>query len=356
MDININVIDGSNLVHRSYFIAAGWIKLTDPSDPRADEPGFPTTEKEWIRLVRMATLTTTIQSIAIMLEKYEAHGCLLPLDLDNSIDTSNKELLSTYHEKDYDSKKYAVINWVRATLLALMPKFGVTTAGAVGVEADDFGYIISRMKVEDVLRVCKIPYTSDANVRIRMFTKDHDWYQSINDHTEWVNAETWEVRDLPLVMEWWGVYWRLTFLATKSLLGDKSDGIPNIPKIGEGKSDICRTWIYDTSTGQPVSKEVLIERLGSNMKYVWAKSLIEHYDQLRNNWELVDLERNFRNGTSAGIEQTINAFSYMTAAPSADFDQIQWAEVVGLTESTKLGTAGRRIEKYMRQRKNNFAE
>lgn len=348
------MIDGSNIVHRSYSVVNQWVKLVTFDDPKAGTPGYVTSEEEWIKVVRQATMTTCLQSIAIFLERREAHGCLLPLDVQGEL--LNREIAADYKDKDYDSKKYAVINWVRANLLVMMPKFGISTSGVVGVEADDLGYVITRMTHDEIKRLCKIPVLSEDTVKIDMMTRDVDWYQSITETATWVNAETYEVRDLETVMGWWGADWRLTFLATKAIMGDSSDGIANIPKCGEAKSDICRTWIYNVETGQIASKEEIEHRLGHYNKYVWAKSLLSHYDMLAQNWELVDLHRNYRNGTAGKILAAIWSFSLMTYGPERFFDQLDWADAVALTESNKLSIAGRRYESYMARRNQLFAE
>lgn len=97
---------------------------------------------------------------------------------------------------------------------------GVPSLFAADFEADDLaGYLVKTY--------------SKQGKRVFMITGDHDWKQLVNEHTTWVNHKDGRMVHECTFAEDTGYLTPVAFVQGKALVGDKSDEIPGVGRIGE---------------------------------------------------------------------------------------------------------------------------
>jgi DNA polymerase-1 len=143
-------------------------------------------------------------------------------------------------------------------LIEAIPAMGLPLLRVAGVEADD---VIGTLCREGL----------DAGMQVVVSTGDKDMAQLVTDGVTLVNTMTGTLMDRDGVKEKFDV-WPEQIIDFLALVGDSSDNIPGVPKVG---AKTAAKWLneYDSVDG-------ILEHAG-DIKGKVGESLREHIDQLR---------------------------------------------------------------------------
>ncbi|AUR83018.1 PIN domain-like protein [Vibrio phage 1.031.O._10N.261.46.F8] len=329
----ILVFDGSYYCHRSYNRATEWITPDQFVD-----------NDDWCTAVMEKCLEITLQSITIGLERYNAVGAIMPLDMDTTTFINN---LKSFDVESAQDDKYKIINKVRRHLMMHLPNFGIVTCGIAGIEADDFGYLISKLGPTTLASILGL---QPAEYRIRMMTKDKDWYQNITDQCVWTSGENFSEVTADTMREWYGDDYRLTYVSEQCFTRTK-DGNIGIHGVGwKGAAKIMHS-MYDKNDGVPYAYP----------RDEWKclkefKKVVEQYDQFLANWRNIDCEwiKYLQFPSSDDTVEKVMT-QHMTqagilsqsCAPKV-INHPQWGQLAALCgDNAKLRTAFNRMSEYV---------
>lgn len=104
-------------------------------------------------------------------------------------------------------------------------KRGLGMLGVPSLYAEDF-------EADDLAAHLVKTYTKQDK-QVFMITGDHDWKQLINDHCTWVNHKDGRMVHAVTFTEDTGYLTPAAFVQGKALVGDTSDEIPGVGRIGE---------------------------------------------------------------------------------------------------------------------------
>jgi DNA polymerase I len=172
-------------------------------------------------------------------------------------------------------------------LLAAVPAMGLPLLVVEGVEADDV--------IGTLCRQC-----ADAGKKVLVSTSDKDMAQLVDDHVTLVNTMTGRVLDREGVKNRFDVYPE-QIIDWIALVGDTSDNIPGVPKVG---AKTAAKWLnqYGTVDTLIAKADELPGKVG--------ESLREHIEQLRLSRELATIRHD--------LELPFSADELNRAAPDVD--------------------------------------
>lgn len=175
---------------------------------------------------------------------------------------------------------------------------GIKMMTAINYEADDLaGMITERIRA--------------SGKRAVMISGDKDWVQLLGPNTAWIDPvrdvrltpKTLEaklgyhpekkkitaVEDGAKILDWLGVPSPRAWLEMKCLMGDKTDNIPGVGKIGDkGAIDFVRTYgSFAAFMNQCADKTIDIDKLPKNLRDLATSD--EKQEIFRRNMRLMDL-------------------------------------------------------------------
>lgn len=195
------VIDGNNLAHR----AAHVYKLSHQGQNTTVAYGV-------------------LRSILGLYKKYNPYRVIVCFD--KGIPDFRKKLLPTYKQKrdHHDDADYISVNRQIDGLYDFLPKFGIYTSWLQGYEADDI-----------IAAWCQyLPSLYQrASQKALVVSGDKDLYQLVSGSIEVADPMTASLITLENFEAVTGVKPGKTWLLYRALVGDDSDGIPGVYRIGE---------------------------------------------------------------------------------------------------------------------------
>jgi len=172
-------------------------------------------------------------------------------------------------------------------LLESIPAMGLPLLRVEGVEADDVIGTLCRQAL-------------DEGMEVLVSTGDKDMAQLVTDGVTLVNTMTGTVMDRDGVREKFDV-WPEQIIDWLALVGDSSDNIPGVPKVG---AKTAAKWLNEYGTADGI-----VENAGALTGKV-GESLREHVDQLKLSQKLATIRQD--------VELDIRPADLQRSAPDSD--------------------------------------
>lgn len=253
------VVDGSFMLHRARFVAERQKILC------------------WDYIVYLF-----MRSLIVSAEETSFPFSSIYVLWDKGISTHRSKILPNYKAhriRDPDDSGYKEYKKARGFLHENLPLLGVISVLYEGIEADDFAYLISSKNEVGV-------HVSD----------DRDWF--LNIFPKWIlfrpraNETITYNRLCELTLE--KVWPRVTYLISKSMVGDRSDNVPGINGIGWGYAKKFAPLIVNKkSLGLGIKAQLVEENMSlvrRNMALMdpsWVVNSHEASDELKQSEEKV---------------------------------------------------------------------
>jgi len=260
----ILIIDGYNLFTRHYVAHPG---MSENGDQIGGLVGF------FNNMTRLITRTRPEHCFVI----WESGGSKRKRDLYKGYKQGSRpQKLNRYYDDIPDTmenRNYQIVSLIK--LLSFCP---ITQLYIQDGEADDvIGYL------------CRYKFKSKKKIIV---SSDHDYYQLVGDDTiiwsptlkSFVNSKT--------VIERYGVH-PTNFCLAKSIVGDKSDNIPGVPRVGfkslskEYGAILLAEDVSGDAYQQIIKKNS--EMLERSKKIIF-KNIDDNNDLIRRNYKLVNLD------------------------------------------------------------------
>ena len=173
--------------------------------------------------------------------------------------------------EDYKANRDAMPDDLREQvepILEAIPAMGLPLLRIDGVEADDVIGTLARQ-------------AADTGMDVLVSTGDKDMAQLVDDRVTLVNTMTGNVLDRDGVKEKFDV-WPEQIIDWLALVGDASDNIPGVPKVG---AKTASKWLNEYE-----SADQIVER-AEEIKGKVGESLREHIEQLRLSQQLATIRQ-----------------------------------------------------------------
>jgi DNA polymerase-1 len=224
--------------------------------------------------------------IYIFLKQFQSYmhfgNCIFVRDTGRS--KRRKEIFVDYKERSDNRQEYDEIFLKRmATTFDFIPKFlkkcGIPIVSVPNSEADDVVY-----------RLCQ----NLKNTKLIVITEDNDYMQLL----EMDNVEVYKPKSGITVSKsdfTMNNFDPKLFVLYKSLVGDSSDNVPNIPKIGEVTAkkiikEVSANW-NGVDRASLYDLKVWYSNLTGNEKDDKLKAkIMEHFKQVAMNYELLNID------------------------------------------------------------------
>lgn len=216
------------------------------------------------------------------------------------------EIYPGYKVKDKpDLKIQKMLQFTFDMLLEITPKLGFPTLRVDRTEADDVLYLLSKH-----MRTWGIVAVSGDDDFLQFTKLDIDFYNARTD--EWWNRERF-------TKEW--TFSPEYFSLWKSLVGDDSDKILGVPRLGMGKKipELSDKWKAAPSIIRQLKEPTLASI------YEWAldnseplgQKIINHFEIVKRNYLLVDLDQ-----TDASLDTVLESLKSATESAKRDRDSM----------------------------------
>lgn len=266
--MTILTCDGSNLIHRSFYVA--------------NNSNYNKTKEDVLK----ATTKLCLQTLFSNIWEFEANYVYVLLDRTRPSDLTHS-MKKVDESREYDESRSNIISETMSILTRLLNNCNVPCLHYPGIEADDIGYVLSK------------EHTNSGRTDLMwLFTGDMDWYQGISDNvSHWDFIRHRETNKDKMIQDY-GDNYRLAYIAYESLVRNK-DGVCGVDGIGDASATSIMNCIID-----PESNYLKIPDIDNlPIMPVYREAFRNGIPNFIKNWETIDYEWIYRSGLHKDVSE-----------------------------------------------------
>ncbi len=250
----INVYDGSNLIHRSFYVANN----ASYNDTR---------EKVLYHTVKM-----TLQTIFRLITECDASYAYVLLDR-----TKPSELIHSMKKfdegREYDESRSSIISESMSLLQRYLNNCNLPCIHYPGLEADELAYVLSKCFAAD-----------HPNDLMWMISGDCDWFQCIAPNVKHWDPIRHRETDHQKMIQDYGEHYRLAYVAYEAMVRTK-DGCTGVAGIGDATASAIMELVID-----PINNYLKIPTEPLPVQPVYANAFHAGIKDFIKGWETIDYE------------------------------------------------------------------